>query len=50
VLVPDRTLNAVIGFVIGLVVVMVVATRNSRPKQAGSSVTMIKKAVEKANT
>jgi NADH-quinone oxidoreductase subunit H len=43
VLVPDRYISAAISLVIGLVVLVVVAARSSQPKQAGRTITLVKK-------
>jgi NADH-quinone oxidoreductase subunit H len=44
VLVPDRYISAAISLVIGLIVLVVVAARSSQPKQAGRTITLVKKA------
>jgi NADH-quinone oxidoreductase subunit H len=44
VLLPEQPLiSTIIGFIVGVAVVVVVAARNSRPVQAGSTVTLVKK-------
>jgi hypothetical protein len=42
----DRYIAGIITFLIGAAIVVVVAARNSRPSQAGRSVTLVKKTAE----
>jgi NADH-quinone oxidoreductase subunit H len=43
VLVPDRTLNAILGFVISIIVIAITAARNGRQASTANNVTLVKK-------
>jgi NADH-quinone oxidoreductase subunit H len=45
VLVPDRTLNAILGFVISIIVIAITAARNGRQTSTANNVTLVKKPV-----